>query len=328
MLLYTVSMKQQKTTTLLESATLAEPRTAPSAAAIEGCEIVERTVDTGDVRLHLVEAGEGPLVVLLHGFPEFWYAWRHQIPVLAAAGYRVVAPDLRGYNLSDKPRGVRAYGIDRLVADVDGIIAACGVEHATVIGHDWGAMIAWLFAMMRPHRVERVAALNGMHPVAFRNAMGDLSHLRKTYYGLLFQIPVLPEIFLRMRDFRWLRRIYSPHMSPGGQPSQAYLQNWTEAMSRPGALTAMLNYYRGAGLMMKILKEAVRPVTAPGLLIWGERDAIGIETALPTAEWAPDLEVVRLADAGHWVHSDRPESVNTALLRFLQRPGTAATDPI
>ncbi len=297
------------------------PNTVADTVANNGCEFVERTIDVGNVRLHVVEAGEGPLVVLLHGFPEFWYAWRHQIPVLAAAGYRVVAPDLRGYNLSDKPRGVRAYGIDHLVADVDGIIAACSAERATVIGHDWGAMIAWVFAMMRPHRVDGVAALNGMHPAAFRRAMGSLSHLRKTYYGVLFQIPVLPEIFLRARNYSLLRRLYGGHMSPGGLPPEADQQAWVEAMSRPGALTAMLNYYRGAGLMMSILKSAVRPVEVPSMLIWGERDVLGIETALPTARWAPDLEVVRLADAGHWVHSDQPETVNTALLRFLQRPG-------
>jgi len=306
-------MKQQKQKTTNNSVS------ATPADAAEGFEFTERTIDAGDVKLHIVEAGEGPLVVLLHGFPEFWYAWRRQIPVLAAAGYRVVAPDLRGYNLSDKPRGVRAYGIDRLVADVDGIITACGVERAAVVGHDWGAMIAWVFAMTRPHRVERVAALNGMHPVAFRSAMGDLSHLRKTWYGLLFQIPVLPEILLRARDFSWLRRIYAGRMSPEGPALQAYEEAWAEAMSRPGALTAMLNYYRGAGVMMRFLKFATRPVEAPSMLIWGEQDPLNIKIALPTERWAPDLEVASLADAGHWPHSDQPESVNAALLRFLRR---------
>ncbi len=203
---------------------------------------------------------------------------------------------------------------------MEGIIAACGAERATVIGHDWGAFIAWVFAMTRPHKTERVAALNGMHPVAFRTAMGDLSHMRKTYHGLVFQIPVLPEILLRVRSFSWLRRLYSPHMSWEGPSPQAYRRAWFAAMSQPGALTAMLNYYRGLGPLMKFLKSAVQPVEAPSMLIWGEQDVMALKTALPSAEWAPDLEVVRLADSGHWPHRDQPEAVNAALLRFLQRP--------
>ena len=284
----------------------------------------ERFIDTGEVRLHMLEAGEGPLVVLLHGFPEFSYAWRNQIPALVAAGYRVAAPDLRGYNLSDKPRGVRSYGLDHLVNDMDGILAACGSERATVIGHDWGAMIAWVFAMTRPEKVERVAALNGMHPVAFRTAMGVLEHLRKTWYGLVFQIPVLPEILLRARNLKWLRRIYSGHMTPDGLPPREYMETWTRAMNSPGALTAMLNYYRGAGTMMSILKDAVRPVEVPSMLIWGERDALKINTALPEDHWAPNLEVVRLANSGHWPHGDEPEAVNEALLRFMERSGSSS----
>ena len=306
-------MKQQRRTKAPPTPSVAESHPGGGPA------YVERNIDLNGVRLHVVEAGRGPLVVLLHGFPEFWYAWHRQIPVLAAAGYRVVVPDLRGYNLSDKPRGVRAYGIDRLIEDVEGIIAACGAERATVIGHDWGAMIAWLFAMVHPEKVDRVAALNGMHPVAFRNAMGSLSHLRQTYYGLVFQIPVLPEILLRARSYGWLRRIYSGHNTAGGLPPQEDQQAWLQAMSRPGALTAMVNYYRGAGQMMKFLKTAVQPVKAPSMLIWGERDRIGIETALPTNEWAPDLEVVRIAEAGHWPHSDESKTVNEALLKFLEK---------
>jgi|TARA_B100001939_G_scaffold344780_1_gene359952 pimeloyl-ACP methyl ester carboxylesterase len=305
-------MKQQKR----EKSSVTMPVAEPHPGGGPG--YTERNIDLNGVRLHLVEAGRGPLVVLLHGFPEFWYAWRKQIPVLAAAGYRVVVPDLRGYNLSDKPRGVRAYGIDYLLEDVRGIIDACGAERATVIGHDWGAMIAWLFAMIHPHKVDRVAALNGMHPVAFRNAMGSLSHLRQTYYGLVFQIPVLPEILLRARNYRWLRSIYSEHFTDEDPPPQDQ-QAWMQAMSRPGALTSMVNYYRGAGVMMKFLKTSVQPVQAPSLLIWGERDGIGIETALPTNHWAPDLDVVRVPEAGHWPHSDQPEIVNEALLRFLER---------
>ena len=278
-------------------------------------------VATNGIKLHVVKSGPetGAMAILLHGFPEFWYAWRKQIPQLASAGYHVWAPDQRGYNLSDKPRSIDAYTIDKLGADVLGLMDAAGREKVVLVGHDWGAMIAWLFAMVHPQKVDRIAALNGMHPVAFRNAMGSLSHLRQTYYGLVFQIPFLPEILLRARNYSWLRRIYSGHNTLGGLPPQEDQQAWLQAMSRPGALTAMVNYYRGAGQMMKFLKTAVQPVKVPSMLIWGERDGIGIDTALPTNHWAPGLEVMRIAEAGHWPHSDQPEIVNEALLRFLER---------
>src|SRR3954449_2631161 len=145
------------------------------------------------VRLHYVEAGAGPLVVLLHGFPEFWYSWRHQIPALAAAGFRVVAPDMRGYNRSDKPRGVRAYSGDALTGDVAKLIRACGAERAVVVGHDWGAAVAWQFAMAYPALLERLVIMNAPHPARFLRALRTWRQARKSWYMFFFQLPWLPE---------------------------------------------------------------------------------------------------------------------------------------
>jgi epoxide hydrolase 4 len=165
-----------------------------------------RHVDVGEVTLHVVEAGTGPLVVLLHGFPEFWYSWRHQIPALAAAGLRVVAPDLRGCNLSDKPRGQAAYRVRELAADVAGLIAACGEEQAAVVGHDWGGAVAWALAIRHPERVERLVIVNSPHPLRFLAAVRQPAQLARSWYMLLFQLPWLPEALLRAGGFKALRR--------------------------------------------------------------------------------------------------------------------------
>jgi pimeloyl-ACP methyl ester carboxylesterase len=149
------------------------------------------------VRLHYVEAGTGPLVVLLHGFPEFWFSWRHQLPALANAGFRVVAVDQRGYNLSDKPRGLDAYRTSVLAQDVARVIERLGVDRASVVGHDWGGGIAWTFAMGYPERLDRLAILNAPHPGTFVRHLGSPRQLRKSWYLFFFQLPWLPEVLLR-----------------------------------------------------------------------------------------------------------------------------------
>jgi pimeloyl-ACP methyl ester carboxylesterase len=185
--------------------------------------MAHRWIDVGGLRLHCVEAGTGPLVVLLHGFPEFWYAWRHQIPALADAGYRVVAPDLRGYNTSDKPSRVRDYRPRVLVQDVADLIVALGAGSAAVAGHDWGGGLAWLLAMQHPKRVERLVLLNAPHPVRFLKGLRSPRQLRRSWYILAFQLPWLPERLVAARDFqalRWIRPKTSTATSPR-PPSQA-----------------------------------------------------------------------------------------------------------
>src|SRR4029453_11928318 len=160
----------------------------------------EGFAEVGEVGLHYVEAGEGPLVVLLHGFPEFWFSWRLQIAPLAAAGFRVVAPDLRGYNLSSRPAGVEAYGADRLAADIRGLIRELGSESALLVGHDWGGTVAWATAMNHPEVVDRLATLNAAHPRRLQQGLRNPRQLLRSSYFFSFQLPGLPERRVRARN--------------------------------------------------------------------------------------------------------------------------------
>ncbi|HMC71452.1 MAG TPA: alpha/beta hydrolase, partial [Mycobacteriales bacterium] len=169
-----------------------EQRTTDTPLVLDdGTELREGYAEVGDVRLHYVEAGNGPLIVLLHGFPEFWYGWRLQIAPLAAAGFRVVAPDLRGYNLSSKPDGAVAYGADKLADDVRGLIQERGAESALVVGHDWGGSVAWTLAMNHPEVVDRLAILNAAHPRKLNEGLRHPSQLRRSWYFFYFQLPDL-----------------------------------------------------------------------------------------------------------------------------------------
>jgi epoxide hydrolase 4 len=272
------------------------------------------------VRLHYVEAGDGPLVVLLHGFPEFWYAWRHQIPALADAGFRVVAPDMRGYNLSDKPRGVSAYRMETLVDDVAGLVHALGAERAHVVGHDWGGMVAWYTAMLRPEVVNRLTVLNAPHPRRFRQALRTRRQWLRSWYAAFFQLPLLPEMMLRANGFGALMRTLRSDPVRPDAFSRDDRRRYREALSRPGALTAMLHYYRAA---VRHPPRRTRSIDAPTLLIWGDGDRHLLpELADGLERWVPRLRVERLA-ASHWVMADAPERVNALLVDFL-REGTAA----
>ncbi len=275
--------------------------------------------DLGDVRLHYVEAGEGPLVVLLHGFPDFWYSWRHQIPALASAGFRVVAPDMRGYNVSDKPRGVRAYRSAILARDVRRLILACGAEGAVVGGHDWGAAVAWLVGMRHPEVVQRLVIMNVPHPERFLRGLRTGRQLLKSWYMFFFQLPRLPEASLRAGNFAVLRQtLRTDPMRPGALTAED-IERYVEALERPGALTGAVNYYRALFRQdPRRLWADLRRIDAPVLVIWGERDRyLGKELAEPSRRWVPNVRVERLPNASHWVHMDEPERVNSLLLDFL-----------
>ena len=206
-------------------------------------ELREGYADVGDVRLHYVEAGDGPLIVLLHGFPEFWYGWRLQIAPLAAAGFRVVAPDLRGYNLSSKPDGIEAYGADKLAADVRGLIEERGAESALVAGHDWGGTAAWTLAMNHPEVVDRLAILNAAHPRKLNEGLRHPSQLRRSWYFFYFQLPELPEHHVRADDWEFFQEFLGD-AQPTYTPEE--IKRYIEAWSQPDAATAMINYYRFA----------------------------------------------------------------------------------
>jgi pimeloyl-ACP methyl ester carboxylesterase len=271
----------------------------------------------GGVRLHYVEAGEGPLLVLLHGFPEFWYSWRRQLPALAAAGFHVVAPDMRGYNLSDKPAGWRSYRMEALAGDVAGLIRHFGDDPAYVAGHDWGAAVAYGFAMQHPELLRRLAILNVPHTERMLHGFRTVRQLRKSWYMFFFQIPGLPEALLRREDFAFAKR--SLRADSRESFSDTDLRRYAEAWSQPGALTAMLNYYRAAlrGSPRATLAQ-LRPIQAPTLVIWGERDRhLGAELAEPLPKWVPDMRIEWLPQATHWVQHEEPARVNELLAGFF-----------
>jgi epoxide hydrolase 4 len=277
----------------------------------------EGYAEIGDQRLHYVEAGEGPLVVLLHGFPEFWYGWRRQIAPLAAAGFRVVAPDTRGYNLSSKPEGVAAYDVGLLADDIKGLIRERGAESAMVVGHDWGGSIAWALAMNHPEVVDRLAILNAAHPRKLSQGLHHPDQLRKSWYFFFFALPDLPETVVHANHWHFFRH-FLRDARPPFTPEQT--DRYVEAWSQPGASTGMINYYRSSVRQnQKKAEAALRPVKAPTLVIWGERDHyLGPELAEPEHDDVPNLaRVERLPDASHWVHHDEAERVTQLLIDFF-----------
>jgi len=284
-------------------------------------ELKERRLNVGEVELFTVEAGEGPLVVLLHGFPEFWGSWRHQLSALARAGFRAVAPDLRGYHRSDKPRGVSAYSLDKLTGDVAGLIRALGEERAAaVVGHDWGGAIAWRFAMDYPKLFEQLVIMNVPHPVMMEKGLRTLRQLVKSWYMFFFQLPAVPEAVFRAGNFRMTRESWKRE----GLTNED-IQRLVEALSVPDGVTGPMNYYRSA------MRDAARGRTAPPLciehpvlVIWGELDAyLGKELAVPPADLVPHARVEFLPDASHWVQNHRPERVNELLIGFLRQTRTS-----
>jgi pimeloyl-ACP methyl ester carboxylesterase len=279
----------------------------------------EGFADLAEVRLHYIEAGEGPLVVLLHGFPEFWYSWRAQIPALAGAGFRVVAPDMRGYNLSSRPPGVSAYRGDKLAADVRDLIFERGEQSALLVGHDWGGAVAWTAAMNHPDAIARLAVLNLPHLRRFLHSLRDPRQLVRSWYMFFFQLPGLPERLARARNWEGLRRGLERDNHPGAFTSED-IARYIEAWSQPGAITAMINYYRAAFRQPPWVAAArMRPIPAPTLVIFGERDHyLRHQLAEPYPGDVPNLErVVRIPEASHFVQNDAPDRVNELLIDFF-----------
>jgi epoxide hydrolase 4 len=275
----------------------------------------EGYAQVGDVKLHYVEAGDGPLVVLLHGFPEFWYGWREQIAPLVEAGFRVVAPDLRGYNLSSGADGFAGYTADKLAGDINGLIHELGAESAMVVGHDFGGTAAWSLAMNHPEVVDRLVILNAAHPRKLNEGLRHPRQLLRNWYFFYFQFPGLPERRARRWHWRFFKRFLRDARP---RYTEQELDRYVEAWSQPGAAKAIIDYYRAAVRLGS--KQEIRPVTAPTLVIWGEGDRyLGRTLAEPHAEDVPNLDrVERLPDASHWVHHDEAERVNELLVDFLK----------
>lgn len=276
-----------------------------------------RRIKLPELGLHVAEAGPeaGAPTILLHGFPEFWYGWRHQIGPLAGAGLRVVAPDQRGYGLSDKPGGLDAYHLDRLAGDVIALADACGFRTVRLVGHDWGGLVAWWVASLYPERIERLAILNAPHPGIVGSYMRTHpGQLLRSYYVGLFQLPGLPERLLTADRGRALRRALTRTSRPGAFGA-ADLDRYVEAWLQPGAMTGMLNWYRA---LVRLPRTAPPRVRVPTLILWGRQD-IALQAGLAEASLAfCDDGHIRWYDrASHWLAHEEPAAVNADLIDFL-----------
>lgn len=285
------------------------------------------------VRLHYAKCGEGDqLVILLHGFPEFWYSWRHQLPVLGAQ-YHVVAPDMRGFNLSDKPAQVEDYRIEHLVEDVIGLIKHFGYKKAVIVGHDWGAAVAWAVAQRHPEAVSRLAALQVPPPKAWQANL-TLRQFLRSWYMFFFQLPGLPEWWARANDFAAVKRMYRETSFRPGAFSDTDIAAYKEALSQPGALTSSLNYYR-ANVFRSLFggkknesQHRDQKIRVPTLFIYGELDmAVAPETVRGLERFvAAPYSEVRIPDSGHWVQNEAIAEVNAALLKFLNGEQVASNN--
>jgi pimeloyl-ACP methyl ester carboxylesterase len=282
---------------------------------------VHREEQVGALRLHWVEAGEGPLVLLLHGFPEHWLAWRKQLPALATAGFRAVAPDLRGYNLSEKPRGVSRYRVEELAGDVANLVRHLGYERTHLVGHDWGGAIAWCVPALHPGLVGRLAILNAPHPVLMKRKLATLAQARRSSYIFFFQLPWLPERSLTRHRAGFLKMMLRRDPATPGAFSPEEIEAYREAFLRPGAATAAINYYRAAfrsGTRVPGLRRSLDGV--PTLVLWGEGDRyLGAELLDGLDALVPDLRLVRVPGASHWLQADAADAVNTELISFFGR---------
>ncbi len=276
------------------------------------------------IRLHYVECGAGDdLVILLHGFPECWYSWRHQLPVLGER-YHVVAPDMRGYNLSDKPVGKEHYRIELLVQDVVNLVRYFGKEKAAIVAHDWGAGVAWAVAQRHPEIVSRLVAMQVPPPAAWR-ANFTFRQLRHSWYMFFFQLPRLPEWWASANDFARMDEMYRQTAVRAGAFSEEDIAAYKQAMRQPRALTSAINYYR-ANVFRSLVrggaetpKDADGRIRVPTLFIYGEHDmAIVPATVRDLGRFidAPYREL-RIPDSGHWVQNEAVDEVNNALLEFL-----------
>ncbi|MFO0890548.1 MAG: alpha/beta hydrolase [Isosphaeraceae bacterium] len=280
-----------------------------------------KSVETNGIRLSVAGAGpaDGPPVVLLHGFPEPWFCWRHQIGPLAEAGFRVLAPDQRGYNDSDRPEPVSAYSLNVLADDILGLLDAEAGPGAALVGHDWGGIVAWWVAMHHPGRIRKLVILNAPHPVAMRKYIRTHpSQLLKSWYVFMFQIPGLPEMGFRRANWKSLCRGLQKTSRPGTF-SEADLDRYREAWSKPGAMRSMINWYR-ALLRRPPAPPADPRIKVPTLILWGPDDRfINAEVADASLAYCDSGRLERIDGATHWVQHEEPERVNRMMIEFLTR---------
>jgi pimeloyl-ACP methyl ester carboxylesterase len=263
-------------------------------------------VNTNGIHMHATSTGQGPVILLLHGFPDTHIVWRKQVPVLASAGFRVIAPDLRGYGRTDALPHVLDYTLDKIRADILGLLDSLNIDKVHLVGHDWGGIIGWQLAAMAPTRVERLVAMSTGHPSAIAHA-GILQHMRMAYVPF-FCMPGIAEHTLRAADWFALRQFTS-------EPGQADF--WKRDLDPPGRLTAALNYYRAN--MKLALPQSLPRVKVPVMGIWSDRDpALGEKQMRDSAHYVDgEFRFERIRDADHWLQLTAHDRVNTLLLDFL-----------
>jgi epoxide hydrolase 4 len=302
---------------------------SPNAPAIS-----HEYADVNGVKLHYARAGTGPLVVFLHGFPEFWYEWKHQIDEFAR-DHTVVAPDMRGYNLSSKPDAVSEYAVPKLVDDVralaDGILKSTGGRTFTLVAHDWGGVVAWVFAALHPEMLDRLVIVNAPHPTVFgRLLREDAAQQKASGYMLMFRSPGA-EAALSANAFAMLTSMVLGEGLKSGAVTEADRQMYVDAWSQPNALTGGLNYYRasGVGPVAAAAAETSTPppatppivVRVPTLVIWGEKDTALLTSNLDGLDaYVPKLTIKRIPDGSHWVVREKAGEVNRLIREFLAQP--------
>jgi pimeloyl-ACP methyl ester carboxylesterase len=287
---------------------------------VEG--VVHRSVEANGLRFHVAECGAGDrLALLLHGFPELWLSWRHQMPLLARLGWRVWAPDLRGYGQSERPPRTADYDLDLLLADVAGLIDAAAPRETLLVAHDWGGILAWSFALRRLRPLDRLVVMNLPHPGAARAAFRSFRQLRRSWYILFFQLPWLPERLLAAGGGRVVARMLRRTSCHPERFPEEVLAAFAAGAAQPGAAKAMIDYYRmllrGPGARrQRALGTPV--IETPTLMLWGEEDvALTIETTWGTERFVPNLTLRYLPGVSHWVQQDDPETVNAMLEAWL-----------
>jgi pimeloyl-ACP methyl ester carboxylesterase len=268
--------------------------------------------------LHVAEAGdpEGEITLFLHGFPEFWYGWHKQLAFFAAKGFRVMAPDQRGYNGSSKPTGVKAYTTENLTADIVDLIRQINGRKVYLVGHDWGGAVAWAVAQHHPHLLEKLIILNMPHPeVMEENLKKNPKQMLRSWYTSFFQLPVLPEILNSASHYSLLERSMKASAKEGTF-TEADIEHYKAAWQQKGALTAMINWYR-AYKYNKL--DTTREVTVPTLLLWGKKDTfLNYTMAEPSNAKCTDGELVFMNDATHWLHHEKPDEVNSFIYDFIK----------
>lgn len=283
--------------------------------------ITTRTVEANGLAFAVDEAGEGDrLALCLHGFPESRFSWRAQMPVLAGLGYRVWAPDLRGYGETEpKPQDVDSYRMERLLEDVAALIDAAGAREVMLVAHDWGAAVALTLAARKVRPLTRLVIMNVPHPAVFAQVLRrSPKQMLRSWYMAFFQIPGLPERMLLANDARAIRRAFSGMAKDKARFPEAVLDRYAADAQRPGAMTGMINWYRAAARHPDFMREPWAKIEIPTLVIWGEADAaLGLETLEGTEAYVADLRIERLPGVSHWVQQEAPEAVNRLLVDWL-----------